>query len=229
VLRRLRAVIPAGAAREQDVHIPDGFLQPQVWVPLGAVSAAAVGYGARRTGRELDERQVPLLGVLGAFVFAAQMLNFPVAAGTSAHLLGAVLLTVLAGPWAASVVLAAVLVVQCLLFMDGGLTALGANFFNMGLLAIVPAALAVPAATRRWGRRGLLAAAFAVSFVSSELAAAAVALELALSGTMPLRPALLAMTGFHLIVGLGEGLATVAVLRLLAAARPHLLPAGAQS
>ena len=116
------------------MHIPDGFLSPEVAAACAVPAVAAVGYGLRRASRDLDERRVPLLGVTAAFVFAAQMLNFPVAGGTSGHFLGAALAAVLLGPWLAAVVLSVVLVVQSFVFADGGVTALGANVLNMGVI-----------------------------------------------------------------------------------------------
>ena len=116
------------------MHIPDGFLSNEVALACAVPAAAAVAYGLRRAERELDDRRAPLLGVTAAFVFAAQMLNFPVAGGTSGHFLGAALAAVLLGPWLAGVVLAVVLVVQAFVFADGGVTALGANILNMGVI-----------------------------------------------------------------------------------------------
>src|SRR5680860_1201880 len=116
------------------MHIPDGFIDTTTAAATGAVSLGALAYAVRRTDRDLGERTVPLLGVTGAFVFAAQMLNFPVAAGTSGHLLGAMLAAVLLGPWAAVIVMSVVLVVQALAMADGGITALGANILNVAIL-----------------------------------------------------------------------------------------------
>src|SRR5215203_1585487 len=116
------------------MHIPDGFLTPEVAAVCAVPAIGAVGYGLRRTSRELDERRVPLLGVTAAFIFAAQMLNFPVAGGTSGHFLGAALAAILLGPWLACLVMAVVLGVQSVVFADGGITALGANIFNMGVV-----------------------------------------------------------------------------------------------
>ena len=115
------------------MHIPDGFLSTEVALACAVPAAAAVGIGLRQANRTLDERRVPLLGVTAAFVFAAQMLNFPVAGGTSGHFLGAALAAILLGPWLACLALAVVLGVQAFVFADGGLTALGANVFNMGV------------------------------------------------------------------------------------------------
>ena len=127
------------------MHIPDGFLSNEVAAATGVVAVGAVGYALRRADRTLDERQVPLLGVTAAFVFAAQMLNFPVAGGTSGHFLGAALATILLGPWLACLVLAVVLVVQAFLFADGGVTALGANIFCMGVIGALGSGLVLRA------------------------------------------------------------------------------------
>src|SRR2546428_6491106 len=116
------------------MHIPDGFLSAPVWAGMDAVSASVVGVAVRRVQRTLDGAQVPLMGMAAAFVFAAQMINFPVAGGTSGHLLGGLLAALLLGPAPAVVVMTTVFVAQCLLFQDGGLTALGANVFNMGII-----------------------------------------------------------------------------------------------
>src|SRR5882672_2566852 len=116
------------------MHIPDGFLSPRVWAPLDVVSGSLVIYGVRHVSKTFEEKAVPLMGVLAAFVFAAQMINIPVAGGTSGHFLGGALAGALLGPWAGLVVITVVLMVQCFLFQDGGIAALGANIFNMGIL-----------------------------------------------------------------------------------------------
>ncbi len=118
------------------MHIPDGFVDVPTAVATGAVSLGVVAYAVRKTSKNLGERTIPLLGVTAAFIFAAQMLNFPVAGGTSGHFLGAMLAVALLGPWAASIVMTVVLVVQALGMADGGITALGANVFNMGVVAV---------------------------------------------------------------------------------------------
>ncbi len=204
------------------MHIPDGFLSVPVAAGTGLVSAAAVGLAVKAASRELPEEKVPLMGVMGAFVFAAQMVNFPVAAGTSGHLVGAVLLTSLLGVGPAALVMTSILVVQCLLFQDGGLTALGANVLNM---AILPTALAgaVFNLTRglraRWARVAVL---FGVAWLATVAASVAAALELALSGTAPLVQVTVAMAAVHALIGLGEGAITVAVVRVLEGLRPGL-------
>ena len=123
------------------MHIPDGFLSTPVWATLDVVSAPAVAWVARRAQRDTQDHRIPLLGVMGAFVFAAQMVNFPVGPGTSGHLVGGALLTVVLGPAAASLVLTAILVLQALIFQDGGVLALGANVFNMALVGVAAAYL----------------------------------------------------------------------------------------
>src|SRR5213593_1539344 len=113
------------------MYIPDGFLSTPVWASLDVAAVPVVGYFVRRTQAEFDEARVPLLGVMGAFIFAAQMINFPVGVGTTGHLVGGTLLAFTLGPHAATVVMTAILVVQALVFQDGGITALGANTLNM--------------------------------------------------------------------------------------------------
>ena len=118
------------------MHIPDGFLSVTVSIVLWIISIAAVAYSLKRVNKELGERQVPLMGVLAAAIFAGQMLNFTVAGGTSGHLVGAAIATILLGPWAAVLVMTSVVSIQAIIFQDGGLLALGANIFNMGLISV---------------------------------------------------------------------------------------------
>ncbi len=207
------------------MHIPDGFLSAPVWVSAGGAAAAAVALSAASLGRQgLEEKQVPLMGVAGAFLFAAQMVNFPIAGGTSGHLGGGVLAALLLGPWAGTLVLTAVLVVQALLFQDGGITALGANVLN---LAVLPCLLgfALFRLLRRPapGTRGSLIGAFLTSWLMAVLGAGLAAVELALSGTIPLRLALPAMAGIHALIGIGEGLITAAALGFLLRVRKDLV------
>ncbi|MEA2229912.1 MAG: cobalt/nickel transport system permease protein, partial [Solirubrobacteraceae bacterium] len=128
------------------MHIPDGFLDARVAAATGVAAVAAVGYGLRKADETLDDRRVPLLGVTAAFVFAAQMLNFPVAGGTSGHFLGAALAAILLGPWLACLVIAVVLATQAFVFADGGITALGANVLNMGVVGALGVGLLMHAA-----------------------------------------------------------------------------------
>ena len=209
------------------MHIPDGFLDPEIAVAAGVLSIGAVAYGLRRAEVELDERRVPLLGVTGAFVFAAQMLNFPVAGGTSGHFLGAALAAILLGPWLACLVMAVVLAMQAFLFADGGITALGANVLNMGVLGAlcVGAAMALAARVLPKGRVALLAVAGGGAWLAVMLGALATALELAASGTVPLGTVVPAMLGVHAVIGLGEAVITVAAVGAVLASRPDLVAA----
>jgi cobalt/nickel transport system permease protein len=173
----------------------------------------------------LREKQVPLMGVMGAFIFAAQMLNFPVAGGTSGHLIGAALATIMLGPWAGMLIMTSVLIVQALIFQDGGLVVLGANVLNMGVVACLVAALAFSGLKRLLssGRWGLLASGFVAAWASVVAAAILCALELAISGIAVLAVVLPAMTLVHILIGIGEGLITVGVLVFLTATRRDLL------
>lgn len=212
----------------QPLHIPDGFLSVIVSLILWAISILVVGYALRRVGRDMGERQVPMMGVLAAAIFAGQMLNFSVAGGTSGHLMGAAIGTILLGPWAGILVMTCVVSIQALIFQDGGLLALGANIFNMGFIGVAVSYMAYRtihklAGGRRWG---LFAGGFMAAWLSVELSALSVALQLALSGTSPANLAIPAMAGVHALIGIGEGLITVGALAFIAAARGEMLKAG---
>jgi len=206
------------------MHIPDGFLTARVWVPLWIVGGWHVWNSLKRAGRELGEKTVPLMGVMAAFIFAAQMLNFPVAGGTSGHLLGGVLAAALLGPWGGAVVISTVLVVQCLIFQDGGLTALGANIVNMGLIGSSLGYCVYAVVRHGSGERfRILSAAAVASWCSVVLAGIACAFELAMSGTSPLRVALPAMAAVHVLIGIGEAVITCLVISFVLKVRPDLL------
>jgi cobalt/nickel transport system permease protein len=208
------------------MHIPDGFLNFKTLALTGALSAGGLAVAARQVKRTLPRDKIPLMGLGAAFVFAAQMLNFPVAGGTSGHLLGGVLAAVLLGPGAAAVVLACVLLVQALIFSDGGVLALGANIFNMAFVGAV-AGHAIYQCARRLlpGLRGRIAAVFFAAWCSTVLAALVCAGELALSGTLPAAVVFPAMLGVHALIGVGEGLITALVILAIARTRPELLTA----
>jgi len=212
------------------MHLPDGFIDTRTALATAGAAALGLGYAARAVRRALPPRRVPLLGLVAATVFAAQMLNFPVAGGTSGHLVGGMLAAVLLGPSAGVLVIASVLIVQCLLFADGGLLALGANIFNMGI-AGTAAAYGIYWVIRRvaTGLEGQLAAAAFAAWCSVVLAAMAAAVELALSGTVPFGVVLPAMAGIHMLIGIGEAVITALVLASVAAARPELLRTGRES
>jgi cobalt/nickel transport system permease protein len=199
----------------RELHIPDGFLSPGVYILCWAIAVVAVGLAMRRTGGEIGERRIPLMGVLAAFIFAAQMLNFPVAGGTSGHLIGGALAAILLGPWAAILVMTSVVGLQALLFQDGGLLVLGANVLNMGVISSVVGYAAFTAARRLLPdeRLGTLVGGFAGAW----------ALQLAFSGTSAFGVAMPAMLGVHVLIGIGEGLITMGALAFVAATRRDLL------
>jgi cobalt/nickel transport system permease protein len=206
------------------MHIPDGFIDGKTAATTAALSAVGVGLALRQVRRRLERRRVPLLGLAAAFLFAAQMVNFPVYGGTSGHLVGGVLVAALLGPSAAIVVLTTVLIVQCFLFADGGVLALGANVFNM---AIVGAAggygiyrlvcLAVP------GTRGRVAAVAFAGWCSTVLASIFCAGQLAWSRTVAWPVAFTGMASVHMLIGLGEGLITALAFVAIARVRPDLI------
>jgi len=205
------------------MHIPDGFLTPPVWLTLDAISIPAIGWVAHRAGKtdplpSADSGRIPLLGVMGAFVFAAQMINFPVGLGASGHLLGGSLLAIVLGPAAAALILTAVLILQALLFQDGGVLVLGANVFNMALAGVVAGYLP----TRLWGRGTLpvfLGGAFSV-FISAALVLA----QLGLSGVAITGRALYVAVTLFTITALLEGAITVAAIRAIERLSPQSLP-----
>ena len=205
------------------MHIPDGFLDVKTAATAAVLATAGIGLALRQAKRELPPRRVPLLGLGAAFVFAAQMVNFPVAGGTSGHLIGGTLVAALLGLPAAVIVMTTVLIAQCFLFADGGVTALGANIFNMGVVA--PAAgLAVFRLLARVlpGLRGRVAALAFAGWCSTVASALACAGQLAWSGTVGWSVALPAMTGIHLLIGLGEGAISALAYAAVVRTRPEL-------
>jgi len=208
------------------MHIPDGFLTAEVAAACAIPAAIAVGIGLKRANVELDERRVPLLGVTAAFVFAAQMLNFPVAGGTSGHFLGAALAAILLGPWMACVVLSVVLVVQAFVFADGGITALGANILNMEVIGgpVVGGLMYAARSLTGRGQTAFLTIAGVGAWLAVMAGAAATSVELAISETVPLGTVLPAMLGVHALIGAGEAVVTVAAVSAVLATRPDLIP-----
>ncbi|MBN4004849.1 energy-coupling factor ABC transporter permease [Nostoc sp. LPT] len=209
------------------MHIPDGFVSIPVAGATGLASAAALFVAFGRSQEAFGIRRAPILGLTTAFIFAAQMINFPVAGGTSGHLLGGTLAAIVLGsPWAGTLCLATVLIIQAVLFADGGITALGANIFNMAVVGVwVGWVLTETLQRLLGGSKGRLPLAAGIAAgVSVVVAAIVCAIELALSGTAPVAIVLPAMTGVHILIGIGEGLITGGVLTYLARARPDLLP-----
>ena len=209
------------------MHIPDGFLSIGVSLVFWALTIVFVGVAIRNTRGELGERQVPLMGVMAAFIFAAQMINFPVAGGTSGHLLGGALAAIVLGPWAGILVMTTVIAVQALIFQDGGLVVMGANIFNMGILtALVGYGLYRGASGRSKGIR--LTVAGVAAWLSVVAGALMTSFQLWVSGTSALRVVFPAMLGVHVLIGIGEALITVAALAFILQTRPDLLPDGAE-
>lgn len=207
------------------MHIPDGFLSLPTSASLIGVSGASLGLSVWKTTKELAEKQVPLLAVTAAFIFAAQMLNFPVAVGTSGHFLGAVLAAILLGPYASFIVMTIVLLLQALIFKDGGLLALGANVFNMafagglisgwlfiGIKKILPKTKSV-----------FLVLTGIIAWLSVMLASFACSVELSVSGTFEFAPVTISMLSVHAIIGVGEAIITVIVVSIVLNVRPDLV------
>jgi cobalt/nickel transport system permease protein len=207
------------------MHIPDGFMSGGVLAICWLISLVVIAYAFIRVKRDMDERKVPLMGVVAAAIFAGQMLNFPVAAGTSGHLLGAALATILLGPWAAVLVMTIVVGAQAIIFQDGGIAALGANLLNMAVIGVFVSYTVYRAVQRlsRGARWGIFVGGFLAAWTSIFIAALAAALELAFSGTSPANLAVPAMALVHSVIGIGEGLITVGALAFVYAVRPDLV------
>ncbi len=212
------------------MHIPDGFLSHGINGAAFVISAAACSYGVKKVNHKFGEKEVPLMGVTAAFIFAAQMVNFPIIGGTSGHFLGALFASVLLGPWPGLVIMALVLLVQCLGFADGGLTALGSNILNMGVIGALGGygLFALLYRLFRKSRKGFFIALAVSSWVSVVMGAVAAALELAWSETSPLMLVLPTMAGIHALIGIGESIITTAALSLILKTRPDLVSAFAR-
>lgn len=209
------------------MHVPDGFLDAPTSVATGAVAVAAVGVALRGARRELDDRTAPLAGLVATFVFATQMVNFPVGAGTSGHLLGGALAAVLVGPFTGLLCMSVVLLVQCLLFADGGITALGTNIDLMGLVTVTVGWLVFRALQSALPKRPRMVAPAAAigAFVSVPVAALAFTGLYAVGGQadIPLGTLAVAMLSWHLLIGMGEAVITGAAVASIVAVRPDLV------
>ena len=208
------------------VHVPDGFFNAAVSVSAGAVAAAGLAVCLRGARRELDDRTAPMAGLVAAFIFAVQMLNFPVAAGTSGHLLGGALAAILVGPYTGVLCMAVVLLVQCVFFADGGLTALGINITIMGIVTVVigwGVFRLVARLTR--SRGGVTAAAFLAALISVPSAALVFSALFWVGGTAPIEVSAVAaaMGGVHVLIGIGEGVITALTVGAVLAVRPDLV------
>lgn len=208
------------------LHIPDGFLNLPISIITWIIAIVTIALALRQVRTEYAERTVPLMGVCAAFVFAAQMINFPIPGGSSGHLLGGTLAGILLGPWAGTLVVTVVFIVQAVMFQDGGLTVLGANIVNMGLIGTFGGyylykVIRYAVGGDSW--RGMLVATAIASWTSVFVAAIVAALQLALSGTVPLTVAVSAMAFWHLLIGIGEALITVVTISYIWRTRPDLL------
>lgn len=215
-------------AAPQPMHIPDGFLSVPISILFWVLSVIVIIIALRRVNRDLGEREVPVMGILAAAIFAGQMLNFTVAGGTSGHLLGAALATILLGPWAAVLIMTCVVSVQALIFQDGGLLVLGANLFNMAVIGPFVSYTVYRLIQRmsRGNSWGIFTGGALAAWSSIFVAALGCGIELSLSGTSPANIAIPAMGGIHALIGLGEALITVGALSLIYAARRDLLKIG---
>lgn len=209
------------------MHIPDGFIDAPVSVAAGVGAIAAVALSVRGAQREVAEASAPMAGLTAVFIFAAQMVNFPVGTGTSGHLIGAALAAILIGPYAAVLAMTVVLVVQALVFADGGLSALGLNVLNLAVVAVAVGWFTFKGLQRvvPVGRGGIWFAAGAAGFLSVLGAAGGFVVEYALGGTVPLswQPVAAAMLGVHTVIGIGEGIITALVVAAVAKVRPDLV------
>lgn len=209
------------------VHVPDGFLDAPTSIATGVVAAAGAAVALRGARKELDDRTAPLAGLVATFVFAGQMINFPVAGGTSGHLLGGVLAAVLVGPWTAVLCISVVLAVQALLMADGGITALGTNITLMGLVGVAAGWLVFRAVRAVLPRRpgSVVPAAAVAALLSVPVAALAFTALFAIGGVAPVETdkVLTAMVSWHLVIGIGEAVITALVVGSVVAARPDLV------
>lgn len=211
--------------KQQLMHIPDGFLSLILSLILWIISLIVIFFAIRHYAKEKNNQKLPLMGVLAAAIFAGQMLNFNVVGGTSGHLLGAALATIIVGPWEAVLVMTSVVSVQALIFQDGGLLALGANIFNMAVIG-VSVSYAVYQGMSKLLKKGKWAIGikgFIAGWCSIFIAALAAALELAISGTSPANIAVPAMGSIHALIGIGEGLITFAALLFISTSKKEML------
>jgi cobalt/nickel transport system permease protein len=212
---------------QQAMHIANGIVNGPVSAFFALVAFLALGFCVLRGRADLDDRLAPMAGLVAAFIFAVQMLNFPVLAGVSGHLLGGTLAALLVGPWVGALCVSTVLIVQCLLFADGGLTAIGLNITNMALIGTAAAYLLIALLLRVLPKTptGLAVTGFAASVVSVVVASQGFVLEYALGGTTHLSLPLISgtMAGVHLLIGIGEGLITAVTVVTVARVRPDLV------
>lgn len=207
------------------LHIPDGLLSIPICALTWGMSLAFLAICLKKTQDHYQEKTIPLMGVCSAFIFSAQMINFPIVGGTSGHLLGGTLAGILLGPWAGSLVISVVFVVQAIFFKDGGITVLGANMINMGLIGTIGGYYLYRSIRFLLGRNHWKAMSIATaiaSWSSVVLASISAGLQLAFSGIVSLKTVLFALVGWHLIIGIGEAIITVLTVSFIWKNRPDL-------
>jgi cobalt/nickel transport system permease protein len=207
-----------------EMHIPDGFLSVTIAFLLWGISIVLIMIALRNSRNSFSDKQIPLMGIMAAFIFAAQMINFPIAGGTSGHFLGGVLAAITLGPWAGMLVMTSVIAVQGLLFQDGGLLVMGANIFNMGLLTVLIGYGFYRAvlSQKPWVKLAVIGIAAWLAVMAGALATS---LELWLSGTSSLQIVVPAMLGVHALIGIGEALITIGAFAFIVRTKPDLITA----
>lgn len=206
------------------MHIPDGFVDLKTAVGTGALSVGGLAGAIYSVKRYFKARVIAMMGVMSALIFALQMINFTIPGGTSGHLLGGALAAIVLGPHAGAIVIAVVLIVQALIFMDGGIVALGSNIFNMAIIGVYGSYLIYWLLSKISKPRWMFFVAVGIaSWLSVFVASFFAALELGISGTYPLGITMKAMLGVHAVIGLGEAAITIAVIAFINRIRPELI------
>jgi cobalt/nickel transport system permease protein len=208
------------------MHIPDGLMEPLVLALGWIVTVIAVGASFKLLNKKLDERQIPLMAILAAGIFVAQMINFPIGGGTSGHLVGAVLAAILLGPFAGLVVITTILVIQSLIFGDGGITALGLNILNMGIIGCFVGWWIFKIFPEKYANIGIFLASWTAVFIGSFVCAVQLSLSYSISGGafgIPQNVAIPLMLGYHAVIGIGEGLITTGIISYLSHTSPEIL------
>lgn len=206
------------------MHIPDGFLDAKTIALSTATSLPMIGLAVAKTKKVFDDRQIPKMSVMAAFIFAAQMINFPIVGGTSGHLIGGALAAIMLGPWSAVLIMTTVLIIQCLIFLDGGLTALGANIFIMGIVSpFVGWWIYNLLKGKSTNKLRIWVSTLMAGWCATMGTAVSGTLLIVLSGYIPLKVVLPAMVGWHTLIGIGEGLITAAVVGYLSQVKSGLV------
>jgi cobalt/nickel transport system permease protein len=208
------------------MHLPDGLMDPEVWIAGWIVALAVIGLAVMKIGKRLDEKTIPLMAVLAAGIFVAQMLNFPIVGGATGHLIGAALATILLGPWAAMLIITVILVIQGLVFGDGGVTTLGLNILNMAIIAPVVTWGVLRLAGKKGQNVGIPIAAWTSVFVAATVCALELSLSYSLSGGaygIIGTAAFPTMMGYHLFIGIGEAIITTGIIVYVSRVAPEML------